>query len=489
MDTLEHLPLSVEPTFMSRAGIAPEADSMIENRTFDELEIGDSAQIGRTFTHDDIELFATVSGDVNPAHLDQEYAEGTMFHGVIAHGMLGGSLFSTVLGTLLPGPGTIYLSQDLRFRRPVKPGDTLTAKVVVREKSAEKKRVVLDCICTNQDGRDVISGTAEVIAPTEKVRRHRMAIPEVSVVHHAAYAHLLDLAAGLPPLPVAVVHPCDRDSLLGAMQATAAGLIDPILVGPEAKIRATAAAIALDLRDVPILDTQHSHEAAQVAVALARDGQVKALMKGSLHTDELMHEVMRKENRLRTERRISHAYVMLPTSSVKPLIVTDCAINIDPTLDDKAGIVQNAVDLAIALGISEPKVAVLCAIETVSARMQSTIDAAALCKMADRGQIRGALIDGPLAFDNAISAEAARKKGIVSAVAGEADILVVPNLEAGNMLAKQMTMADGADAAGIVLGAGVPIILTSRADSVRTRLVSCAVAVLAASGFAPGVRT
>jgi phosphotransacetylase/acyl dehydratase len=469
MDTLQHL---APPYYL-------ETD-MIENRTFDQLAIGDTAQIVRTFTQDDIELFANVSGDVNPAHLDHGYADATMFHGVIAHGMLGGSLFSTILGTLLPGPGTIYLGQDLRFRRPVKPGDTLTAKVTVRETHADKKRVVLDCVCTNQDGKDVISGTAEVIAPTEKVRRERMAMPEVSIVHHAAYDRLLAQANGLPPLPTAVVHPCDRDSLQGAMDAAAAGFIAPTLVGPRQKIRLAAAEAGIDIIGIPVVDAEHSHSAAAAAVALVREGKVKALMKGSLHTDELMHEVMVRENRMRTERRISHAYVMLLATSGKPLILSDCAINIAPTLEDKVDIVQNAIDLAIALGIAVPKVAVLSAVETVTARMQSTLDAAALCKMADRGQIRGGLLDGPLAFDNAISAEAARKKGIVSAVAGDPDILIVPNLEAGNMLAKQMTFAGGADAAGIVLGAAVPIILTSRADSVRTRLASCAVAALAA---------
>jgi phosphate acetyltransferase len=478
MDTLDYLSRTID--LRSSSGAETVGRDFIENRTFDELAIGDTAQIARTFTQDDIELFANVSGDVNPAHLDHAYADATSFHGVIAHGMLGGSLFSTVLGTLLPGPGTIYLAQDLRFRRPVKPGDMLTVTVVVRETHADKKRVVLDCICTNQDGKDVISGTAEVIAPTQKVRRERMAMPEVSLLRHAAYDHLLAKAAGVPPLPTAVVHPCDRDSLQGAMEAAVAGFILPILVGPETKIRSAAAEAGCDLRGVSIVNTEHSHAAAEVAVGLARDGKVQALMKGSLHTDELMHEVMRRENRLRTGRRISHAYVMLLATSNKPLILSDCAINIAPELDEKVDIVQNAIDLAIALGVVEPKVAVLAAVETVTARMQSTLDAAALCKMADRGQIRGGVLDGPLAFDNAISAEAARKKGIVSPVAGFPDILIVPNLEAGNMLAKQMTFSSRADAAGIVLGASVPIILTSRADSVRTRLASCAVAALAA---------
>jgi phosphate acetyltransferase len=481
MDTLEH----VLPIAASLLATGAAAAGIIENRTFDELAVGDAAQIMRTFTQSDIEVFANVSGDVNPAHLDQSYAEGTMFHGVIAHGMLGASLFSTVLGTLLPGPGTIYLGQDLRFRRPVKPGDTLIAKVVVREKQPGKNHVVLDCLCTNQDGKDVISGTAEVIAPTEKVSRQRMGLPEVSILHHEAYANLLRRASGLSPLTTAVVHPCDHDSLQGALEAAAEGFIDPVLVGPEARIRAVAAAASLDLAGIRIVDAAHSHEAAQTAVAMARAGEVKALMKGSLHTDELLHEVMRRETGLRTGRRISHVYVMLLPSSPKPLILTDCAINIAPTLEDKVDIVQNAIDLAIALGIAVPKVAVLSAVETVTPRIPSTLDAAALCKMADRGQIRGGLLDGPLGFDNAISAAAALTKGIASAVAGCPDILIVPNLEAGNMLAKQMTFSGGADAAGLILGARVPIILTSRADSVRTRLVSCAVAVLTAKQHHP----
>lgn len=459
---------------------APRIAGVIENRTFDEIAIGDTAQIIRVVTHDDIELFANVSGDVNPAHMDPAYAEGTMFHGVIVHGMFAGSLFSTILGTILPGPGTIYLGQNLRFRKPVKPGDTLTAKVTVRETNAEKNRVTLDCSCVNQHDEEVIIGSAEVVAPTEKVRRHRVDVPEVSVIHHAAYTRLLASAGNLAPLPTAVVHPCDTISLAGALEAAAAGFIKPILVGPEAKIRAVAEAAGLAIGDAEIVSVEHSHAAAETAVALARDGKVGALMKGSLHTDELMHEVMRRENRLRTERRISHAYVMLLTTSDKPLILTDCAVNIAPVLEDKVDIAQNAIDLAIALGIELPKVAVLSAVETVTSKMQSTLDAAALSKMAERGQIRGGLVDGPLALDNAVSADAARNKGIASVVAGDPDILLVPNLEAGNMLAKEMTFAGGADAAGIVLGAAVPIILTSRADSVRTRLASCAVAALAA---------
>jgi phosphate acetyltransferase len=459
---------------------------MIENRTFDELAVGDAARFVRTVTQSDIELFASVSGDVNPTHLDLQYAEATVLHGLVAHSMLGGSLFSTVLGTRLPGPGTIYRRQDLHFHDLIKPGDTLTAKVVVRSKDPAKKLVVLDCVCVNQDGKSVVTGTAEVIAPTAKVRLHRTALPEVSVVRHEAYETLLRRAAVFPPLPTAIIHPCDRDSLASALEAAAAGFIDPVLVGPEARIRAVAAAEGLDLADIPIITAAHSHAAAEIGAGLARDGTVKALMKGSLHTDELMHEVMRRENRLRTERRISHAYVMLLASSANPLILSDCAINIAPTLEDKIDIVQNAINLARALGIALPKVAILSAVETVTARIPSTLDAAILCKMAERGQIKDGLLDGPLAFDNAISVAAALTKGIASAVAGHPDILIVPNLEAGNMLAKQMTFSGGADAAGIVLGALVPIVLTSRADSARTRLASCAIAVLTTQGATQG---
>jgi phosphate acetyltransferase len=279
----------------------------IENRTFDEMQIGDSAELDRSFIQSDIGLFANVSGDVNPSHLDQAYADRSLFHGIVAHGMLGGSLFSAVLGTILPRPGTIYLGQDLRFRRPVKPGDSLTVKVTVRSKDAAKNRVVLDCLCTNQHGDEVITGTAEVIAPTEKIRRERMPLPEVSVVHHAALTSLMQRASLLAPLPTAIVHPCDHDSLEGVLQATAAGFIEPVLVGPEDRIRALALAEGFDLTGVRIVDAPHSHAAAEIAAGLARDGIVKALMKGSLHIDEPMHEVMRRENQLRTARRISHA--------------------------------------------------------------------------------------------------------------------------------------------------------------------------------------
>jgi phosphate acetyltransferase/phosphate butyryltransferase len=295
------------------------------------------------------------------------------------------------------------------------------------------------------------------------------------------YEQLLARCRGMAPAPTAVAHPCDDASLGAVVEAARAGLIAPILVGPAERIRAVARTAGLDVAPYEILDAPHSHAAAERAVEIVRQGRAELLMKGSLHTDELMAEVVRRETGIRTGRRVSHVFVMDVPTYHKPLLITDAAVNIAPTLDDKRDIVQNAVDFARALGVARPKVAILSAVETVTTKIPSTIEAAALCKMADRGQIQGAVLDGPLAFDNAISAEAARMKGIVSAVAGDPDILVVPDLEAGNMLAKNLTFLSRADAAGLVLGARVPIVLTSRADNQRTRLASCGVAALYAA--------
>ncbi|CAO3373288.1 phosphate acetyltransferase [Azospirillum brasilense] len=455
--------------------------AMIENVTFEEIQIGQQASLSRRLTMSDIELFATVSGDINPAHLDEEYAADSQFHKVIGHGMWSGSLISAVLGTLLPGPGTIYMGQDLRFKRPVGLGDVITVTVTAKEKHAEKNIVVFDCVARNQDGKEVVSGLAEVIAPTRKVRRAAHELPQVQVIRHDGHDELLGKTETLPPVPTAVVHPCDESSLKGAVEAAEANLIDPVLIGPASKIKSVAEAHGLDISRYRIVDVAHSHASAETGVRLARSGECEAVMKGSLHTDELMAEVVRKETGLRTGRRLSHVFVMNVPTYPRTLLITDAAINIYPTLEDKVDIVQNAIDLAKVLGVETPRVAILSAVETVNPKIASTLEAAALCKMADRGQIKGGILDGPLAFDNAISLEAARTKGIVSEVAGQADILLVPDLEAGNMLAKQLSFLANSDAAGIVLGARVPIILTSRADNVRTRLASCAVAVLAAA--------
>jgi phosphate butyryltransferase len=297
---------------------------------------------------------------------------------------------------------------------------------------------------------------------------------------HARYRHLLALAKGDSPVPTAVVHPCDAAAILAVTEAAADGLIMPILVGPEDRIRAAAEAAGVDISGLQLVSTPHSHASAAQGVALVRSGEAQLLMKGALHTDELMSAVVAADIGLRTARRISHVYLMDVPGYPRPLLITDAAINIAPDLEAKRDIVQNAIELAQIIGIGQPRVAILAAVETVNPRMPTTLEAAALCKMADRGQIVGGLLDGPLALDNAISPAAAAEKGIVSAVAGRADILVVPDLEAGNMLAKQLTFLSGADAAGIVLGARVPIILTSRADSALTRSASCALAVLVA---------
>jgi len=292
------------------------------------------------------------------------------------------------------------------------------------------------------------------------------------------YERLLARCRQVPPISTAVAHPCDDVSLSAVVEAARARIIQPILCGPADRIRRTAKTLSIDIEPFEIVDAPHSHGAAARAVELVRLGRAEVLMKGSLHTDELMAEVVKRDTGLRSDRRVSHVFVMDVPTYHKPLMITDAAVNIFPTLDDKRDIVQNAVDLALALGIERPKVAILSAVETVTGKIPSTVEAAALCKMADRGQITGAILDGPLAFDNAISAEAARIKHIASPVAGDADILVVPDLEAGNMLAKNLTFMARADAAGIVLGARAPIILTSRADNERTRMASCAVAAL-----------
>jgi phosphate acetyltransferase len=295
---------------------------------------------------------------------------------------------------------------------------------------------------------------------------------------HEKYEHLIAAAKALPPLATAVAYPCDETSLKGAVEAAEEGLIKPILVGPKDKIRSVAQTFSLDLGDVEVVDVLHSHDSAAKAVELVRTGKAELLMKGSLHTDELLAEVVKRETGIRTGRRISHVFVMDVPGHPDTLFITDAAVNIAPDLMAKRDIIQNAIDLYAGLGLGTPKVAILSAVETVTTSIPSTIEAGALCKMADRGQITGGELDGPLAFDNAISPEAARIKGIKSQVAGQAQILVVPDLEAGNMLAKNLTFLSNADAAGIVLGARVPIILTSRADNVRTRMASCAVAVL-----------
>lgn len=458
--------------------------SLLENRTFDEIAVGDEARIERALTPQDLQLFTLLSGVAGPVAADATAAEHAPGQGVIAHGMWAAALVAGLLGTRLPGPGSTYVSQSLNFLAPIKVGDILTIEVQVRSRDPQTRRLGLHCRCTNQQGTLVIEGQADLVAPSEKIVWARTALPEVRLqMPQSGVQRLMDHVRPLGPIKVAVVHPCDEVSLASTLQARDAGLITPVLVAPLARLKATADAAGLDLSGLQIEDVPHSHAAAARAVEMASQGLVEALMKGSLHTDELMGAVVSATGGLRTKRRMSHCFVMQTPAYPRPFIITDAAINIAPTLMDKADIVRNAIDLAHALGVEQPRVAILAAVETVMPGMPATLDAAALCKMADRGQITGALLDGPLAFDNAVSMAAAAIKGIVSPVAGQADILVVPDLESGNMLAKQLEYLGGADTAGIALGAKVPIILTSRADSAETRLTSCAVAVLLAHRY------
>lgn len=447
------------------------------NTTRDKIRVGQKESVTRTLSKGDIEALAFVSGDLDPYHVD---GNGSGQVGFETDAVASEAFISYILNRRFPGPGTRIESVELKFRGSLRIGDTITATLTVREKQVDGGRVLFDCRCTNQAGEDVAWGTAAAIAPAESIVYNDLATPEVIFRRSDVFARLIQSCEGFPAVKCAVVHPCDRDSLLGPLEAARRKLIEPVLVGPEEKIRAVADANNADLSGCRIISVEHSEAAAVKAVAMARSGEVQALMKGSLHTDELMGAVVPSATGLRTGRRISHAFILdVPTYS-RMLIVTDAAINISPSLKDKVDIVQNAIDLARTLGVECPKVAILSAVETINPDIPSTIDAAALCKMADRKQIVGGILDGPLAFDNAISATAAQIKKIDSPVAGEADILLAPNLEAANMIAKQLQYLAGADSAGIVLGTRVPIVLTSRADTVRTRLASTAVLALVA---------
>ena len=453
---------------------------LIENFTYDEITIGQSARLLRTLTLDDIQAFAAVSGDTNPAHLDAEYAADPVYHGVRAHGMWGASLISALLGTQFPGPGTIYQDQVLHFVRPVRVGDTLTVTAKVVSKDDAHKSIELDCQVLNQKGERVLHGSAKVLAPKKKVSLPRVHVPQIQLHDpEARFKELLARGAGLAAVRCAVVHPCDAGSLSGTMDSAHYGLIVPVLIGPEVRIRHVAREANIDLTGAEIISVEHSHAAAEMAADMAAAGEVEIIMKGSLHTDELIHAVLARP-KLRTGRRMSHVFRFdIPLYS-KPLLITDAALNIRPSLQEKVDIIQNAIDFARILGVQTPKVAILAAVETVNPNMPSTLDAAALCKMAERGQIKGGILDGPLAFDNAISAQAARIKNIQSAVAGDADIMAVPDLESGNMLAKQLEYLAGASGSGLVLGARVPIALTSRADGPMNRVSSALLALLAA---------
>ena len=442
---------------------------------FSELVPGYAVRFERCLTAAEVGLIAMLAGDQQdpgPTGAADAPADGCRV------------LIAAGVGLKLPGPGARILEEHLRFEGSVAAGDVLGTELTVMEplpaQAQMQAQVRLRARVTNQRGTVLAEGEVRASCPPQRLTVERAEDVSVALHRWRTFEALFERCKAMAPVLTAVVHPCDAESLRGPLEAAARGLIRPLLVGPAARMRAVAQEAGLSLQGIAIEDVPHSHAAAARAVALARAGEVDALMKGSLHTDELMGAVVSASSGLRTDRRISHVFVMDVPTYPKPLLITDAAINIQPDLETKRDIVQNAIDLAQVLGIARPRVAILAAVETVNPRMPSTLDAAALCKMADRGQIRGGILDGPLAFDNAISAAAARIKHIESPVAGDADILLAPDLEAGNMIAKQLSYLAAARSAGVVLGARVPIVLTSRADDARTREASTAVMALAA---------
>jgi phosphotransacetylase/acyl dehydratase len=421
-----------------------------ENRLYAELKLGDSASIKRVCTSNDLYIFAHASGNLNPLHMPADDREAPSE--AIAPSMWVGALVSSVLGNILPGAGTLYKSQSLKFIDRVHVGDELT--VTVRDK-LPGERVMLETVVTGRAGARIAEGVAEVLAPALKVCFDDDSLPALVMQRHGHFDRLLDSCVGLKPMVTAVAVPEDKSSLGGALLAAKHGLIRPVLVGSAKVVAEVARELGADLAGIEIIDVPDEDEAAAATVALVRSGKVEAIMKGRLHTDALLRHVVNRDSGLRTTRRLSHVFVMDVPGLDHLLIVSDAAINIAPDLEAKVDITQSAIDVGLALGIAKPKVGILSAVETVNPKIPSTIDAAVLSKMAERGQIKGAIVDGPLAMDNAVDVEAAKTKGITSLVAGHADILIVPNLEAGNMLVKELSFIAHAEAAGLALGATV----------------------------------
>jgi phosphate butyryltransferase len=446
----------------------------ITNTPFDALDIGMTAALSRIARTEDFIVCAHATGNMNPAHLPHPgFAEGD----AVAPSLWLGGLISAVLGNRLPGPGTLYKSHTLRFLARVHAGEQMTAHVKLTEKGPER-HARFETWITREDGRIVAEGEVDVIAPDQPMSFEQEELPGLMLERHRHFDALLAEAEALPPIPTAVIVPEGKNSLGGALLGMDHTLIEPILVGDPDRIAAAAQELGRALDGIEIVPAATPGTAARVAVAMVRDGHARALMKGDLHTDQMLAAVLDREKGLRTGRRLSHVFVMDVPGLAHLLLISDAAINIAPDLQTKVEITQNAIDLAIALGLKEPKVGILSAVETVTPSIPSTLDAAILSKMAERGQITGGIVDGPLAMDNAIDIEAARTKGIISLVAGRAEVLIVPNMEAGNMLAKQLSFMAHAEAGGVVMGASCPIILTSRADDDKARLASCAVAAL-----------
>ncbi|MBB94377.1 MAG: enoyl-CoA hydratase [Rhodobacteraceae bacterium] len=450
----------------------------LENRTYDELKIGDTAALKRIAREDDFLIFANASGNHNPLHIAAYDGDGDGIDEAIAPSLWVGSLISSVLGNVLPGPGTLYRSQTFDFVGHAEAGDELEISVEVLEKLDDDGVRLATTVTRLADGAVIVRGEAVVQAPVKKLTFDALDVPGLVVQRHHHFEKLLERVKSLPTLVTAVVAPEEPNSLGGALLAGERQVITPVLIGAIDKIRAAADTLGRSLDGIEIIDEPDHARAAHLAVDLVADGRAGALMKGHLHTDDLLHAALRKDRGLRAGRRFTHVFVMDVPGLSHPVLVSDAAVNIQPDLKTKVDIVQNAIDVAISIGIEQPKVGVLSAVETVNPDMPSSIDGALLSKMAERGQITGGLVDGPLAMDNAMDLGAARTKGIRSPVAGMAEVLIVPNIDAGNMLAKQLAVVSHAEGAGLVLGASVPIILTSRADDDMARLASCAVAAL-----------
>lgn len=450
----------------------------LENRTFDEINVGDEASLTRTLTERDIQVFAIMSGDINPAHVDIEYAQSDMFHKIIGHGMWGAALISTVLGTELPGPGTIYVGQTLKFKRPVAPGDTLTITVKAIEKKPEKRRIIFSCVCKNQHDEIVIDGNAEVIAPSKKIRREKMVMPEISLRRpYSLFDVYIAKAKKLGALKTGVIHPVHPLIIEAVSAAQHAGLITPLYIGNKEKILAAAKEAGVSLAPETIIDVEHNYQAIIESMRLAREGTIHLIIRGGATRRDLLNAIQNKEMGLLTEKSLSYATVLDVPTYPKAMILTDTMLALEPTLEEKWAITQNAIDFGRALDMETPKVAILSGLDIISSSMRSTIDAAALCKMAERGQIEGGILDGPLTFDTAISALAAKTKGIISPVSGSADILIMPNVETANMLVKQLEYLAESKSAGLLLGARVPILMSHIRD-LRASTVSCAFAIL-----------
>ncbi len=454
---------------------------ILENQTWEELSPGQSAELRRLCTADDLFAFATATGNHDPLLLPGLDGDGDGRADGYVPDLFAGAMISAVLGMCLPGPGTTCRSQRLTFHQRARAGEELVARVTVTDRRIDGTVLLAAEVVRPTDSAVIISGEVEVLPPRRHFRQESPELPGLIVQRHRHFDALLARADGLPPLATAVVWPHGAEALEGALLAARHGLITPVLLGDPAQIRAIAAGIGADPATLAILPAPTPQAAAAQAVALVREGRAQAIMKGQLHTEELLHPVLDRDKGLRIGRRLSHVYVMDVPGAPHPILVTDAAINIAPDLAAKVDIVQNAIDLARALGIERPRVGILSAVETINPAIPSSIDAALLSKMAERGQITGGDVDGPLAMDNAVDPAAARRKGLTSTVAGRAEVLVVPGIDAGNMLAKQLTFLSHAEGAGVVVGARVPIILTSRADPAMSRLASCAVAVLYAA--------